>query len=73
MQELDEKTPALQQLRRNYDTAVRNCDQLTSQLKSTVEVSVWYECMTEQGHECMSEWDVLDTCNVHVQVWGMTE
>ena len=38
LDELDEKTPALQQLRRNYETAMKNCDQLTAQLTSTVEV-----------------------------------
>ena len=38
LEELDEKTPALQQLRRNYDTAVQDCDRLTTQLGSTVEV-----------------------------------
>lgn len=44
LEELDEKTPALQQLRRNYDTAVQNCDQLTTQLSTTVEVGVG-ECV----------------------------
>lgn len=38
LQELDEKTPALQQLRRNYDTTIQECDRLTTQLSSTVEV-----------------------------------
>ena len=40
LDELDEKTPALQQLRRNYETAMKNCDQLTAQLTSTVEVQM---------------------------------
>ena len=43
LDELEEKTPALQQLRRNYDTAMKNCDQLTTQLTTTVEVSTLVE------------------------------
>ena len=36
-QELEEKTPALQKLRRDHDQAVMNCDQLTTKLNSLFE------------------------------------
>ena len=37
MQELDEKTPALQQLRRNYDSTLQNCEQVTQKLNAMYE------------------------------------
>lgn len=40
-QELEEKTPALQKLRRDHDQAVLNCDQLTNKLNALFE-----ECET---------------------------
>ena len=37
MQELDEKTPALQQLRRNYDSTLQDCEQVTQKLNAMFE------------------------------------
>ena len=37
VQELDEKAPALQQLRRDYDLAEQNCSQLTQKLNAMFE------------------------------------
>ena len=37
MQELEEKTPALQQLRKNYDSTLQNCEQVTQKLNAMFE------------------------------------
>ena len=48
-QELEEKTPALQKLRRDHDQAVFNCDQLTIKLNSLFEECEVFRTESEES------------------------
>ena len=64
LKELDEKTPALQKLREDYDLATKNCTELQQKLETVIE-----ECdlMTLEGEDSIKKLRVNERENKRLQ------